>query len=178
MLTESQAGPLYRVVGSRLSIFCNVSGVPSHSTASQNFDFRFLPSGSSPSSSPLNIISTQSKSFGYAMFKKRVANGEIKLTHTSPTSVVFEIQALQKSDEGEFQCLLVNPVSRYYGVYSASTAVKGNHSTLLLYLHGYVVFCSWGKRCSSSTSLCLMPSHSYRRLSKRFILTLRRAELQ
>lgn len=132
MLTESQAGPLYRVVGSRLSIFCNVSGVSSDVTARQDFEFCFLPSGSSPSSSPLNIISTRSKSFGYAMFSSRVATGEIKLTHTSPNSVVFEIGTLQKSDEGEFQCLLFNPVSSYNGIYSASTAVKGNHSTLLL----------------------------------------------
>lgn len=144
MLTESQAGPLYRVVGSRLSIFCNVSGVSNHNAASQDFDFCFLPSGSSPSSSPLNIISTRGKGFSYAMFKKRVASGEITLTHTSPNSVVFEIRTLQKADEGEFQCLLVNPVSSYNGIYSASTAVKGNHSTLLLHLYGYVVFCSWG----------------------------------
>lgn len=178
MLTESQAGPLYRVVGSRLSIFCNVSGVLSHSTASQDFDFCFLPSGSSPSSPALNIISTRSKSFGYAMFRKRVANGEITLTHTSPNSVVFEIQTLQKTDEGEFQCLLFNPVTSYDGIYSALTVVKGNHSTLLLYLFGFVVFCSWGKRCSSSTSLCLMRSHSYRQLSERFIPTLHRTELQ
>lgn len=146
MLTESQAGPLYRVVGSRLSIFCNVSGVSSLGTKSQDFDFRFLPSGSSPSSSPLNIISTRSKSFGYAMFRKRVATGEITLTHTSSNSVVFQIETLEKSDEGEFQCLLFNPVSSYNGIYSASTAVKGNHSTLLLYSYEYAVFCSWGKK--------------------------------
>lgn len=146
MLTESQAGPLYRVVGSRLSIFCNVSGVSSLGDKNQDFDFCFLPSGSSPSSPPLNIISTRSKSFGYAMFRKRVATGEITLTHTSPNSVAFEIVSLQKSDEGEFQCLLFNPVSSYNGIYSASTAVKGNHSTLLLYLYGYVVFCPRGKK--------------------------------
>lgn len=123
MLTESQAGPLYRVEGSRLAITCNVSGFSNHD-ATKHFEFRFLPPAN-PSAS-LNIISTSSKNFGYAMFSSRVQSGEITLTHGSPNSVVFEIQRLQKGDEGKFDCLVINSEGNYVGSYSDTTEVKGN----------------------------------------------------
>lgn len=129
MLTETQSGPLYRTLLSPLSITCHVSGFSSNSTT-KNFDYSFY-SPSSPST-PLNIISTSNRNFGYAMYSGRVRNGDIKLTHTSPNSVVFEIQSLQRGDEGEFECVVLNPEYIYNGVYSAVTAVKGNHRTPLL----------------------------------------------
>lgn len=121
MLTESQRGPLYRTLGSRLSITCNVSGFSSHS-ATKKFEFCFL-SPSNPST-PLNIISTSNKNFGYAMYSSRVQTGDINLTHASPNSVVFEIQRLQRGDEGAFECLVLNSESVYNGIYSSTTAVK------------------------------------------------------
>lgn len=124
MLTESQTGPLYRTVGSRLSITCNVSGFSSHD-ATKHFEFRFMPPANP--SNGLNIISTGNKHFGYAMFSSRVRSGEIALTHGSPNSVVFEVQRLQKADEGGFECSVVNLESTYNGVYSSTTEVKGNH---------------------------------------------------
>lgn len=129
MLTESQRGPLYRTLGSRLSITCNVSGFSSHS-AIKKFQFCFL-SPSNPST-PLNIISTSSKNFGYAMYSSRVQTGDIKLTHASPNSVVFEMLSLRRGDEGEFECLVLNSESVYNGIYSSTTVVKGNHRTPLL----------------------------------------------
>lgn len=121
VLTESPTGPLYRVEGSKFSITCNVSGFSSHS-ATKDFEYRFLHPANP--SNGLNVISTRTKSFGYAMYSSRVRDGEIKLTHTSPNSVVFEIQELQRGDEGEFECLVLNSEAVYNGIYSAATAVK------------------------------------------------------
>uniref|UniRef100_A0A3Q3X629 Ig-like domain-containing protein n=1 Tax=Mola mola TaxID=94237 RepID=A0A3Q3X629_MOLML len=118
--TEAQAGPLYRVVDSRLSISCNVSGFASNS-ARKEFEFRVkkpaLPI-------EINIISTDDPSFSYAVYARRVRSKEITLTHVSPNSVVFEIQRLEKSDEGEYECFVINSESVYDGVYRAKTTVK------------------------------------------------------
>ncbi len=122
--TEAQAGPLYRVVGSPLSIFCNVSGFTSASTRKE-FEFR-VRRPSNPTFD-INIISTDDNSFGYAVYSQRVHNKEITLTHVSQNSVVFEIQYLQKKDEGEFECSVVNPETFFDGAYTAMTTVKGNY---------------------------------------------------
>lgn len=120
--TETPAGPLYRVVGSLLSISCNTSGF-SNKDIDKEFEFRVkFP----VNPNEINIISTHDKLFSYAIYSQRVKNGEVTLTHVTPNSAVFEIQTLQKSDEGEFECYVVNPETVYDGTYNAKTAVKGN----------------------------------------------------
>ncbi|XP_068602567.1 immunoglobulin superfamily member 3-like [Brachionichthys hirsutus] len=119
--TEAPAGPLYRVVGSPLSISCNVSGFAAAS-ARQHFEFR-VTKPENPGFE-YNIVSTSSQGFSYSIFLDRVRSKEITLTHLSPTSVIFEIQSLQKSDEGEYDCSVINSEAIYDGTYSASTTVK------------------------------------------------------
>uniref|UniRef100_A0A671WE40 Immunoglobulin superfamily, member 3-like n=1 Tax=Sparus aurata TaxID=8175 RepID=A0A671WE40_SPAAU len=119
--TEAQAGPLYRVVGSPLSISCNVSGF-SNPDAEQEFEVR-VKKPANPTFE-INIISTGNNDFGYAIYLDRVRSKEITLTHVSPTAVVFEIQRLQKNDEGEFECSVKNSENVYLGTYSAHTVVK------------------------------------------------------
>lgn len=126
VLTEAQAGPLYRVVGYPLSISCNVSGFASMSTRKE-FEFR-IQNPTNPTID-INIISTTGQSFSYAIYSQRVSSKEITLTYVSPTSVVFELQNLKKSDEGEYECTVVNSERVYNGVYSAQTTVKGNQFT-------------------------------------------------
>lgn len=126
VLTEAQAGPLYRVVGYPLSISCNVSGFASMSTRKE-FEFR-IKKPTNPTLD-LNIISTTGQSFSYAIYSQRVRSKEITLTYVSPTSVVFDLQNLKKSDEGEYECTVVNSETIYNGVYSAQTTVKGNQCT-------------------------------------------------
>lgn len=123
MLTEAKAGPLYRVLGSPLSISCNVSGFANDSTIKE-FEFR-VKKPANPAFH-INIISTGDQSFNYAIYSQRVKSKEITLTYVSPNSVLFEIQRLHKSDEGEFECTVVNSERLYNGVYSAKTTVKGN----------------------------------------------------
>ncbi|XP_022059441.2 immunoglobulin superfamily member 3-like [Acanthochromis polyacanthus] len=121
VLTEAQAGPLYRVVGSSLSISCRVSGFTSES-AEQQFEFR-VTKPAKPNFE-LHIISTGDPYFGYASYQSRVINNEIAVERVSPTSVQFEIKSLQKDDEGDYDCSVVNSEFVYDGVYSVKTTVK------------------------------------------------------
>ncbi|XP_068428064.1 immunoglobulin superfamily member 3-like [Clinocottus analis] len=119
--TEVQAGPLYRVVGSPLSISCNVSGF---SSSSMRKEMQFRVKKPSNPTFELNIISTEDEHFGYAMYTRRVRSKEITVTHVSQNSVLFEIQRLEKGDEGEYECSVINSESIYDGTYSAMTTVK------------------------------------------------------
>ncbi|XP_034740484.1 immunoglobulin superfamily member 3-like [Etheostoma cragini] len=119
--TEAQAGPLYRVVGSLLSISCNVSGFASPS-ARKEFEFR-VKKPEKPTFE-INIISTNAQDFGYAIYTQRVRSGDINLKHVTPNSVFFEIQRLEKADEGEYECSVINQQLFYDGTYSAKTTVK------------------------------------------------------
>lgn len=127
--TEVQAGPLYRVLGSRLAISCNASGF-ANEEARQNFEFR-IKRPQNPNLE-VNIISTNDDSFAYAMYSQRVMQGEITLTHLSVNSVIFVIESLQNGDEGEYHCSVVNSEFVFDGTYNAITTVKGNHSPIYL----------------------------------------------
>ncbi|KAF3843178.1 hypothetical protein F7725_002027 [Dissostichus mawsoni] len=118
--TEVQAGPLYRVVGSELSISCNVSGFLSESITKE-IQFR-VKKPANPTE--INIISTGDPKFSYSVYKSRVRSDEITLKHENPNSVFFKIQRLEKDDEGEYDCSVVNHESNYDGTYSVKTTVK------------------------------------------------------
>uniref|UniRef100_A0A3Q1FY57 Immunoglobulin superfamily, member 3-like n=1 Tax=Acanthochromis polyacanthus TaxID=80966 RepID=A0A3Q1FY57_9TELE len=121
IFAKIEAGPLYRVVGSSLSISCRVSGFTSES-AEQQFEFR-VTKPAKPNFE-LHIISTGDPYFGYASYQSRVINNEIAVERVSPTSVQFEIKSLQKDDEGDYDCSVVNSEFVYDGVYSVKTTVK------------------------------------------------------
>lgn len=124
--TEIQAGPLFRVVGSRLSISCNVSGFQDE-TAAKSFEFR-VAKPARPTFE-LNIISTGDPGFGYAIYQDRTSNKDISLTHVNPNSALFQIQRLLRTDEGEYDCSVVDTEQGYNGVYSVKTTVKGDKSS-------------------------------------------------
>lgn len=120
--TEAQAGPLYRVEGTPLSISCSVSGLDPPPDDRNNFNFR-VKKPSMPNF-VAHIISTETSDFPYALYMSRVNSGEITVEHVDPNSVVFKILSLQKTDEGEYECSVINTKSTYYGAYSAKTTVK------------------------------------------------------
>lgn len=123
MLTEAPTGPLYRVVGSPLFISCNVSGFASE-ILQKEFEFR-IKKPAKPDYE-INIISTSDQTFSFAVYVDRVRSKAINLKRVSPNSVLFEIKSLQKNDEGEYECNVINSESLYFGTYSAKTTVKGN----------------------------------------------------
>lgn len=123
MYTEIQRGPLYRVVGSELSISCNTSGFRDE-TDEKIFEFRMLKPARP--NFEINIISTHDKDFSYASHQGRVSSKDISLTHVNPNSVLFQIRRLLKDDEGEYDCNVVTKEGFFDGTYSVKTTVKGN----------------------------------------------------
>uniref|UniRef100_A0A3B5MM50 Ig-like domain-containing protein n=1 Tax=Xiphophorus couchianus TaxID=32473 RepID=A0A3B5MM50_9TELE len=119
--TEIQAGPLYRVVGSLLSISCNTSGF-SNVNSKKHFQIR-MKDPSKPFHE-INIMSSEDKGFSYARFIPRIQNSEMSIKHVDSNSIIFEIKYLKKEDEGVYECSVVNPEYNYNGVYSATTVVK------------------------------------------------------
>uniref|UniRef100_A0A8C6U6M4 Ig-like domain-containing protein n=1 Tax=Neogobius melanostomus TaxID=47308 RepID=A0A8C6U6M4_9GOBI len=128
---RGQAGPLYRVEGSPLSISCSVSGLPPLPDGRNNFEFRVKK----PSKPNLvsHVISTESSDFAYAAYGQRVKAGEIMVEHVDQNSVLFKILRLEKTDEGEYECAVINTRGTFYGTYSAMTTVKGRPN-----LHNFV----------------------------------------
>lgn len=123
MNTEIQAGPLYRVVGSLLSISCNTSGF---SNVNSEKDFQIRMKDPSKPFHEINIMSSKDPGFSYARFIPRIQNNEMSIKYVDSNSIIFEIKYLKKEDEGVYECSVVNPEYNYNGVYSATTVVKGN----------------------------------------------------
>lgn len=121
VLTEAQAGPLYRVVGSQLSISCKVSGF---TIENQSKQFEYRVTKPAKPTIDVNIISTGDPNFAYYVYYRRVMNKEITLKRVSPNSVVFEVQSLQKDDEGDYECSVINSDYAFNGIYSVKTTVK------------------------------------------------------
>ncbi|XP_054888256.1 immunoglobulin superfamily member 3-like isoform X2 [Poeciliopsis prolifica] len=119
--TEIQTGPLYRVVGSLLSISCNTSGF---SNPNLKKDFKILMKNPAKPFHEINIISSEDPNFSYARFFPRIQKNEISMKHVDSNSIIFEIKNLKKEDEGEYECAVVNPEYTFNGIYSAKTVVK------------------------------------------------------
>ena len=79
-----------------------------------------------PNARDINIISTDDPSFTYSVFGDRVSNNEITLKHEAPNSVLFTMTNLLASDEGEYECSVINEEGTYNGVYYAKIILKGN----------------------------------------------------
>uniref|UniRef100_A0A3P9L5A6 Zgc:91849 n=1 Tax=Oryzias latipes TaxID=8090 RepID=A0A3P9L5A6_ORYLA len=118
--TEIQVGPLYRVVDTRLSIFCNASGYPSD----KRTEFQFCMSRPSRPDFSVNIISSEEPDFSYASHGRRVATKDIVLMHQGQNDVLFVIEKLLKEDEGEYECISVSKETVLDGTFSAKTIVK------------------------------------------------------
>ncbi|XP_028993333.1 immunoglobulin superfamily member 2-like [Betta splendens] len=120
VMTEVPVGPLYRVEGSPLIISCNVSGF-ARKLSQKQFEFR-IKKPAKPVE--INIISSEDNFFAYAMYADRVRNKDITLEYVNANSVLFKIGTLQKDDEGEYECTVLNKEGSYRGTYSAVITVK------------------------------------------------------
>ncbi|XP_036129034.1 immunoglobulin superfamily member 3 isoform X2 [Molossus molossus] len=110
-----QEGPLYRMEGSHITIWCNVSGYQGPSE--QNFQWSiYLPS--SPERE-VQIVSTVDSSFPYAIYTQRVRSGKIYVERIQGNSALLHITDLQARDAGEYECYTPNTDDRYFGSYSA-----------------------------------------------------------
>lgn len=120
---EIQKGPLYRVKGFPMSIYCNVGGVDDEA---RDQDFAFLIYKPGNPDLGIQIISTFERNFPYAMYADRVRKKNIVIERTSTMSVVFHIKVLNMDDSGKYECYTSNKGGVYYGTYSDETTVTGN----------------------------------------------------
>ncbi|XP_010010279.1 PREDICTED: immunoglobulin superfamily member 2, partial [Nestor notabilis] len=110
-----QKGPLYRVRGSHVTLWCKVSGYQGPSE--QNFQWSiYLPSAPERE---VQIVSTVDPSFPYAIYTQRVRSRGIYVERVQGDAVLLHITDLQDRDAGEYECHTPNTDERYFGSYSA-----------------------------------------------------------
>ncbi|XP_028656563.2 immunoglobulin superfamily member 3-like [Erpetoichthys calabaricus] len=110
---EIQKGLLYRVAGYPADIMCNVSG---YKGGDQDFEFSiYMPSRPN---TEIKIISTRDPNICYAIYKKRVTNGEISIRRLAGDSVQLHINKLQSDDAGEYECYTPSTDGVHFGTYS------------------------------------------------------------
>ncbi|XP_030119280.4 immunoglobulin superfamily member 2 isoform X1 [Taeniopygia guttata] len=112
-----QEGPLYRVRGSHVTLWCKVSGY--QGPAEQNFQWSiYLPSAPERE---VQIVSTVDPSFPYAIYTQRVRGRGIFVERLQGDAVLLHITELQDRDAGQYECHTPNTDERYFGSYSAKT---------------------------------------------------------
>ncbi|XP_053826464.1 immunoglobulin superfamily member 2 [Vidua macroura] len=112
-----QKGPLYRVRGSHVTLWCKVSG--HQGPAEQNFQWSiYLPSAPERE---VQIVSTVDPSFPYAIYTQRVRSRGIFVERLQGDAVLLHITELQDRDAGQYECHTPNTDERYFGSYSAKT---------------------------------------------------------
>ncbi|XP_056435580.1 immunoglobulin superfamily member 3-like [Gadus chalcogrammus] len=126
VLTEVPSGPLYRVAGHPLRVPCNVSGFRD---AEREKGFQVLMQ-EPEKTMDINVISARDPHFAWGKFSGRVKSREITLAMLAPNSALFTIGELKASDEGEYECVVVNDETAYDGTYSAKIKVKVIDNTL------------------------------------------------
>ncbi|NXP71135.1 IGSF2 protein, partial [Ramphastos sulfuratus] len=121
-----QQGPLYRVRGSHITLWCKVSGY--QGPAEQNFQWSiYLPSAPERE---VQIVSTVDPSFPYAIYTQRVRSRGIYVERVQGDAVLLHITELQERDAGEYECHTPNTDQRYFGSYSAKTNLSVIADTL------------------------------------------------
>ncbi|NXO06889.1 IGSF2 protein, partial [Oriolus oriolus] len=121
-----QEGPLYRVRGSHVTLWCKVSGY--QGPAEQNFQWSiYLPSAPERE---VQIVSTVDPSFPYAIYTQRVRSRGIFVERLQGDAVLLHITELQDHDAGEYECHTPNTDERYFGSYSARTSLSVIADTL------------------------------------------------
>ncbi|XP_027744047.1 immunoglobulin superfamily member 2-like [Empidonax traillii] len=125
-LVTVQQGPLYRVRGSHVTLWCKVSGY--QGPAEQNFQWSiYLPSAPERE---VQIVSTVDPSFPYAIYTQRVRSRGIYVERVQGDAVLLHITELQDRDAGEYECHTPNTDERYFGSYSAKTNLSVIADTL------------------------------------------------
>ncbi|NXM42579.1 IGSF2 protein, partial [Gymnorhina tibicen] len=121
-----QKGPLYRVRGSHVTLWCKVSGY--QGPAEQNFQWSiYLPSAPERE---VQIVSTVDPSFPYAIYTQRVRSRGIFVERLQGDAVLLHITELQDRDAGEYECHTPNTDERYFGSYNAKVNLSVIADTL------------------------------------------------
>ncbi|XP_075704804.1 immunoglobulin superfamily member 3-like [Rhinoderma darwinii] len=121
-------GPLFRMEGSAVALWCNASGYPVG-----GFEWSVLPAHSPRQR--LQIVSSVDHDFSYAVYRGRVTvRGEIYLEKVSENSTRLHLTRLQAQDAGDYECYAPNTQYSYYGSHSASVRLTVIPDSLLVSL--------------------------------------------
>ncbi|XP_056410183.1 immunoglobulin superfamily member 3-like isoform X2 [Hyla sarda] len=127
-----QQGPLYRTVGSHITIWCQVRGYQGPSE--QTFQYSiYLPSAPDRE---VQIVSTKDTAFSYAIFSQRVRSGDIYIERVTGDHTLLHIRQLQERDAGEYECYTPNTDPSFYGSYSAKVNLSVLPDTLEVAMPG------------------------------------------
>ncbi|XP_063289547.1 immunoglobulin superfamily member 3-like [Pelobates fuscus] len=111
-------GPLVRMEGSAIFIWCNASGV-----SRTEFEWSLFPSHSP--SWKLQVISSSDPHFTYALYSERVQQRrEIYLERGGENTARLHITHLRAWDSGDYECHTPNTAQTFYGSYSANVYLK------------------------------------------------------
>ncbi|XP_055510333.1 LOW QUALITY PROTEIN: immunoglobulin superfamily member 8 [Leucoraja erinacea] len=121
-------GPLFRVEGSQLSVFCNVSALDEAS----GLDFEWTLIRRSEPPVRLRLVSTRDPAFAHASIRHRVLSTEVAVRRPAPGSVQLLIGKVRKSDEGDLECSVPAAEGRYRAEYTALVQLKVVPDTLQL----------------------------------------------
>ncbi|XP_063301953.1 immunoglobulin superfamily member 3 [Pelobates fuscus] len=124
-----QPGPLYRTMGSQISIWCKVRGYQGPSQ--QNFRWSvYLPSA--PDREVQVVTTEEDPSFSYAIYSQRVRSGDIYVERLSGDHSLLQIRQLQERDTGEYECHTPNTDPSFHGSYSAKVNLVVIPDTLVV----------------------------------------------
>ncbi|XP_073524862.1 immunoglobulin superfamily member 3 [Phyllobates terribilis] len=123
-----QQGPLYRTVGSHITVWCKVSGYqgPSEQTFQYSIVLPTVPDRL------VQIMSTGDPGFSYAIYSSRVSRGDIYVERLAGDHTVLHIRQLQERDAGEYECHTPNTDPEFYGSYNAKVNLTVIPDTLLV----------------------------------------------
>ncbi|XP_072369884.1 prostaglandin F2 receptor negative regulator-like isoform X1 [Scyliorhinus torazame] len=110
------AGDLYRVVGTPVSIPCNVSEY--QGPAEQNFDWIVLNGGAK------NLVSTLEPEFSDAEYKDKILKKAIWVERLSDNSVELRFKSVQFEDAGKYECQTPSTDENSSGNYKDSVTLR------------------------------------------------------
>ncbi|XP_056410328.1 immunoglobulin superfamily member 3-like isoform X2 [Hyla sarda] len=107
-------GPLLRVEGSAVALWCNSSG-----PLVSGFEWSVIPAH--PPRHRLQIVSSVDQDFSYAVYRDRVTvRREIYLEKVRRDASRLHLLRLQARDTGDYECYAPNTPHTYYGGHSAN----------------------------------------------------------
>ncbi|XP_040277663.1 immunoglobulin superfamily member 3-like [Bufo bufo] len=111
-------GPLFRVQGSAVALWCNATGYPA-----RGFEWSIHPAQSPRQR--LQIVSSVDPDFSYAIYRERLnVRREIYLEKVRKDSARLHLVHIQATDAGDYECYAPSLRHDYYGSHSASVRLS------------------------------------------------------